>query len=202
MVDEMTRVILASGSPRRREFLHGLDLTFEVIPADIDETPLTGESPGDYVSRLCASKATHVAKSLSDPAALIIAADTTVTFDGRILEKPTDDADGIAMLRALSGRTHKTLTGVAVSYSGRTKHALVSTDVEFAALSDADIAWYVGTGEGRDKAGGYGLQGRASVFIKRLNGSVTNVIGLPLPELVELLGEFDVTLTQLRSFNG
>jgi septum formation protein len=198
MAAEAPRVVLASGSPRRREFLHGLDLDFEVIPADIDETPLTGESPGDYVSRLCASKATHVATTLADPRALIIAADTTVTFDGRILEKPKDDTDGVAMLRALSGRTHETLTGVAVSYLGRTTHALVSTDVEFAVLSDADIAWYVGTGEGRDKAGGYGLQGRASVFIKRLNGSVTNVIGLPLPEMVELLGEFDLTLTDLR----
>jgi septum formation protein len=198
MAAEAPRVVLASGSPRRREFLHGLDLDFEVIPADIDETPLTGESPGDYVSRLCASKATHVATTLADPRALIIAADTTVTFDGRILEKPKDDADGVSMLRDLSGRTHETLTGVAVSYRGRTTHALVSTEVEFAVLSDADIAWYVGTGEGRDKAGGYGLQGRASVFIKRLNGSVTNVIGLPLPEMVELLGEFDLTLTDLR----
>jgi septum formation protein len=196
---EKVRIILASGSPRRREFLTGLELPFDVRPADIDETPIAGETPGTYVARLCAAKATHVAAQVGSHDTVVIAADTTVTFDGKILEKPLDDTDGVRMLRALSGRTHETLSGIAVCVGGVTKHKVVTTEVEFAELSDADVAWYVGTGEGRDKAGGYGLQGRASVFIRRLNGSVSNVIGLPLAELVDLLREFDLSLDSLRS---
>jgi septum formation protein len=193
------RIVLASGSPRRREFLSGLELTFDVRPADIDETPIPGETPGIYVARLCAAKAAHVAAEFGSSGTVVIAADTTVTFDGKILEKPLDDTDGVRMLRALSGRTHETLTGIAVCVDGITKHQVVATEVEFANLSDADIAWYVGTGEGRDKAGGYGLQGKAAVFIRRLNGSVSNVIGLPLTELVDLLSEFGLSLSELRS---
>lgn len=198
--------MLASGSPRRREFLTGLELTFDVRPADIDETPIPGETPNNYVARLCAAKAAHVAIQIApqvgSEGSVVIAADTTVTFDGKILEKPLDDTDGVRMLRALSGRTHETLSGIAVCVNGVTKHQVVTTEVEFAELSDADIAWYVGTGEGRDKAGGYGLQGKAAVFIRRLNGSVTNVIGLPLTELVDLLREFDLSLDSLRSSSG
>jgi septum formation protein len=193
------RIVLASGSPRRREFLSGLELMFDVHPADIDETPILGETPGIYVARLCSAKAAHVASEFGARGTVVIAADTTVTFDGKILEKPVDDTDGVRMLRALSGRTHQTLTGIAVCVDGITKHQVVTTEVEFAELSDADIHWYVGTGEGRDKAGGYGLQGKAAVFIRRLNGSVSNVIGLPLTELVDLLGEFGLSLSELRS---
>jgi septum formation protein len=193
------KIVLASGSPRRREFLTALELSFEVVPANIDETPLAHEAPGDYVARLSAGKAAHVAQQLTvNGRFVVIAADTTVTFDGKILEKPLDDADGVRMLRALSGRTHETLTGIAVCVDGTTKNRVVTTEVEFAELSDADIAWYVGTGEGRDKAGGYGLQGKAAVFIRRINGSVSNVIGLPLTELVDLLGEFELSLGSLR----
>jgi septum formation protein len=191
--------VLASGSPRRREFLSSLELTFDVRPADIDETPIPGETPEIYVARLSSAKAAHVAGEFATAGTVVIAADTTVTFDGKILEKPLDDTDGVRMLRALSGRKHETLTGIAVCVDGITKHQVVTTEVEFAELSDADIHWYVGTGEGSDKAGGYGLQGKAAVFIRRLNGSVSNVIGLPLTELVDLLGEFGLSLSELRS---
>ncbi len=198
-VGSVPRIVLASGSPRRREFLSGLDLAFEVIPANIDETRLDDEDPDVYVARLCNAKAAHVASFVNDDSAVVIAADTTVAIDGRVLEKPTDAADAITMLRLLSGRTHLALTGVAVWFAGRSLHTVVSTEVEFAELSDDEVHWYVGTGEGLDKAGGYGLQGRAAVFIRRLNGSVSNVIGLPLAELAELLERQGVPLGTLRS---
>ncbi|MBL9039724.1 MAG: septum formation inhibitor Maf [Archangium sp.] len=180
-----SRLILASASPRRRELLAQLGLIFDVSPADLDETPVAGESPRVYVERLARQKAAHVARA--NPGAVVLAADTTVVADGVILGKPADDAEGRAMLERLSGRSHAVLTGVAVS-TGPALHSLViETEVRFRTLRAEEIAWYVGTGEGRDKAGGYGLQGRAAAFIAAITGSSTSVIGLPLAETVELL---------------
>lgn len=177
-------LVLASASPRRSALLSQLGLAFEVLPAELDETPLPGEEATGYVLRLAQAKAAHVARAR--PGALVLAADTTVERDGAILGKPADARDGAAMLRALSGRAHRVHTGIALA--GRfVASQVVTTAVRWRALSEEEIAWYVGTGEGTDKAGGYASQGKAGLFITALEGSATNVIGLPLAESCELL---------------
>lgn len=177
--------ILASGSPRRRELLGQLGLRFEVIPADLDESIVSGETPSAYVERLAREKAAAV--HASHPASLVLAADTSVVVDDEILGKPGTDASlAEAMLRRLSGRSHRVMTGVAVA--GATLESMVVTsEVVFRALSVEEIRWYAAQGEGRDKAGGYALQGIGAAFIAELRGSPTSVIGLPLPESVALL---------------
>ncbi|MGB0114695.1 MAG: Maf family protein [Ilumatobacteraceae bacterium] len=186
------RLVLASASPRRSDLLTSAGLRFEVVPADIDETPHPGELPIDYVARLSKEKAAAVTVSAAD--AVVIAADTTVAVDAAILEKPTDSDDARRMLGLLSARTHLVHTGVtvaqpAVETGGVTgiETIVATTAVTFAELSDADIDWYVGTGDWQGKAGGYGIQGAAGVFVTNVDGSVTNVIGLPLAETVALL---------------
>jgi septum formation protein len=179
---------LASGSPRRRELLEQLGLELEIAPADIDETALAGESPIEYVGRLALAKAAVVAGEL------VLAADTTVELDGEILAKPLDAADAARMLRALSGREHQVHTGVALRHAGRTELAVVSTDVTFAALDEATIAWYVATGEPLDKAGAYAIQGAGAVLVAGVRGSVSNVVGLPLATVVELARRLGVAL--------
>jgi septum formation protein len=177
--------ILASGSPRRRELLGQLGLSFDVIAPELDEAVRAGEHPKVYVERLAREKAEAVRSRR--PSSLVLAADTSVVVDDVILGKPgVDVGAGAAMLRALSGRTHQVMTGVAVA--GAQVHSLVVTsDVVFRTLSETEIAWYVSSGEGHDKAGGYASQGRAAVFISAIVGSSTSVIGLPLAESVELL---------------
>lgn len=185
-------LVLASGSPRRRELLKGAGLTFAVRGADIDETPLFDEAPTNYVRRLSIEKA---AASLESPLAgrgdIVIAADTTVEVDGRILEKPIDDDDARRMLRSLAGRSHHAHTGVTVSIAQhgarRSTTIVVSTEVVFAELTEDMIDWYMSTGEAIDKAGAYGIQGAAAAFVERVDGSVTNVIGLPLAETLSTL---------------
>jgi septum formation protein len=157
-------------------------LTFEVVPADIDETPQPSERPPDYVSRLASTKAATVATR--HPDATVLAADTTVDVGGSILEKPTDDDDLRRMLQMLSGRAHLVHTGVCIA--GR-EPIVVSTTVTFVELDAGEIEWYVATGDGAGKAGGYGIQGAAARFVARVDGSVTNVIGLPLAETLQLL---------------
>lgn len=184
--------MLASGSPRRRELLTGSGLTFAVRAANIDETPLHDETPTDYVRRLSIEKAAaSLDAPLAGPGDIVLAADTTVEVDGRILEKPIDDDDARAMLRSLSGRSHDVHTGVTVSVTQhgarRSTTIVVSTAVVFAELSDSVIEWYVATGEANDKAGAYGIQGAAAAFVERVDGSVTNVIGLPLAETLDVL---------------
>lgn len=186
--------VLASGSPRRRELLTGAGLRFAVRPADIDETPLDDEAPTAYVRRLSIEKASASAASpLASPAEVIIAADTTVDADGLILEKPRDDDEAYGMLRRLSGRSHRVHTGVTVSAARngarRSSSILVTTEVTFARLTDDTIDWYLATGEANDKAGAYGIQGAAAAFVERVDGSVTNVIGLPLAETIDLIRE-------------
>ncbi|MBL8936677.1 MAG: septum formation inhibitor Maf [Archangium sp.] len=188
----MTSFILASGSPRRRELLGQLGLSFEVQAADLDESAHVGERPARYVERLAREKASAVHSKR--PGSIVLAADTSVVVDDVILGKPGADArEGAAMLRRLSGRTHQVMTGVAVA-GASVESLVVTSDVVFRPLSEAEIAWYVSTGEGRDKAGGYGSQALAGVFISEIRGSATSVIGLPLAEAVELLRRAGVRL--------
>jgi septum formation protein len=173
---------LASQSPRRRELLAQLGLDLAVRPAHADETPRPGEPPRAYVERLARDKARAVAGDF------VLGADTTVALDGAILGKPEDDEDARRMLRALSGRVHQVTTGVCLRAPGGREEALtVSSEVVFAAVSEAQIAWYLSTGEPRDKAGAYAVQGAGGAFVIEVRGSVSNVIGLPVAETAALL---------------
>ena len=186
------RLVLASASPRRSELLRSVGLEFDVDPADIDESVHAGEAPAAYVARLSAEKASVVAGRIVG-GALVVAADTTVDVDGQILEKPIDEADARRMLARLSGRTHLVHTGVTVARSfeigsERTATVVVETAVEFADMTSSRVDWYVGTGEPFGKAGGYAIQGAGAALVRRIDGSVTNVIGLPLAETLDLIG--------------
>ena len=183
--------MLASASPRRSELLRTVGLEFDVTPAEIEESVRPGEAPSDYVARLSREKAAAVAERI-DGGAVIVAADTTVDVDGRILEKPVDGDDARRMLRLLSGREHLVHTGVTVSWfpetrAGGTKTCVVETVVRFVELTDRAIDWYLSTGEHAGKAGAYGIQGAAGALVERVDGSVTNVVGLPLAETLALL---------------
>jgi septum formation protein len=178
-------LVLASGSPRRRELLALLGVDFTVVVPAIDETPGPNEAAADLVIRLAAEKAGAVAAL--HPDAVVIAADTCIDVGGAVLGKPVDAADAGRMLRLLGGRAHLVHTGVAVAVGGGQATTLTTTLVRVAALTDADIEWYVGTGEPLDKAGSYALQGAGGVFVERVDGSVSGVLGLPLHETVRLL---------------
>lgn len=176
-------VILASSSPRRRDLLAALGVAFEVVSPDVDETRRPGEGAIAYVTRLALDK---VAAVESPSAVLAIAADTTVEVDGQVLEKPVDADDARRMLRSLSGRTHRVHTAMALRFAGRVEREVVTTDVTFVALTPAAIDWYVATGEPMGKAGAYALQGAGGALVDRVDGSVTNVIGLPVAQLLAL----------------
>lgn len=179
-------LILASASPRRRELLSHLGVAFEVRAADLDESVKPGEHAAAYVERLAREKS-QLPGSATERR-IVIAADTSVVLDDHILGKPGADAAlGAQMLRSLSGRAHQVMTGLAVRTADGVESRVVVSTVHFRPLSDAEIAWYVSTGEGHDKAGGYALQGRAGAFITSVEGSPSNVIGLPLADTVELL---------------
>ncbi len=186
------KLVLASASPRRAELLRSVGIEPEVRPSAIDESAIDGESPSDGVARLARSKAVEVA-SVFDRRddVVVLAADTTVVVDGIALGKPRDDEDAGAMLRALSGREHAVWTGVHVIAiaSGRAATAVDETRVRFRVLDDDWIRWYVATGEPRDKAGAYGIQGRGAWLTTAISGSWSNVVGLPLERLPELLRE-------------
>jgi septum formation protein len=177
-------VVLASGSPRRLMLLEQLGLDPEVVPADIDESPLAGEDPVAYVRRLAREKAEAVGAS---PDALVIAADTTIDLDGEILAKPDDADDAKVMLRRQSGRTHRVHTGIAVRHRDVTHVDVVTTLVTMVPITDELLDWYVATGEPLDKAGAYALQGAGGVLVEKVNGSVSNVVGLPLAPIVALI---------------
>jgi septum formation protein len=182
----MSRIVLASASPRRSELLRAAGIDFDVQPANIDEATIPGESPADYVLRLAESKARVVYEF--DPGRTVLAADTVVVVDGQMLGKPADEHDAKRMLRALSGRTHQVLTAVSAFHPGGIVDTRVDeTAVEFAPLSDDDIDWYVSSGEPMDKAGGYAVQGLASRFVTRLHGSYSNVVGLPVALVHQML---------------
>lgn len=165
--------------------LAGLGLEFTVDPADVDESAIDGELALAYVRRIASSKAMTVAAR--HPAAVVLAADTTIDLDGEILAKPADADDAARMLSALSGRSHLAHTSVAVAHGGLLEVFDVSTMVRMRVLGEAEIAWYVGTGEPLDKAGAYAIQGRAAAFVAGVDGSVSNIVGLPLAETVAAL---------------
>jgi septum formation protein len=175
------RIVLASASPRRREFFERLGIRFETTVPSVDEELRGGEDPRSYVERLAREKAAACSRA----GVIAVGADTTVVVGGEILSKPKDRADAARMLRLLSGEWHEVLTAVCV---GERVHC-ASTRVKFAPMSEAQIDWLVRTGDGDDKAGAYGLQGMAGAFIERIDGSVTNVVGLPLAETLRLLAE-------------
>lgn len=182
------RLVLASASPRRAELLASAGFTFEVVSADVDERVRPGETPHDYVRRLAVEKASAVLARLAEPgASIVIGADTAVVVDEEILGKPVDAADAERMLRLLSGRTHSVLTGVSV----RSRHTAVESVDETQVgvnLLDADqVAWYIASGEGFDKAGAYAIQGLASRFISTIEGSYSNVVGLPVATVDRLI---------------
>ncbi len=180
-------LLLASASPRRAELLAAAGFSFEVVPADVDERLLPGESPEAHVARLSVAKARAVATVDRD--VVVVGADTVVVVDGDVLGKPADDAEAAAMLERLSGRVHDVLTGLTVRRGQIERTAVERTAVRFAALSAIDLAWYVASGEPRDKAGAYGVQGLASRFITRVEGSYSNVVGLPVATLCRLLAD-------------
>lgn len=191
------RIYLASQSPRRRELLQQLGIACQVLPSHIDENPQTGEIVAAYVIRLAREKAEvclrRVAHESLEPLP-VLAADTTVCLDGDILGKPEDAGAAFAMLKSLSGRWHEVHTAVAVATSAGTETALSTTHVEMTAISDADILAYVASGEPYDKAGAYGIQGLAGIFIKRIEGSYSGVMGLPVFETAQLLRSAGIEL--------
>jgi septum formation protein len=182
------RLVLASASPRRAELLARLGLDPTIRPAHVDESPHPDEPPADLVVRLAATKAAAVVDP-DRPDEVVLAADTEVVIDARVLGKPRDREDAATMLRALSGRTHEVITGLAVQRGASARLTQVTTRVTFRALTATEIDWYLATGEPSDKAGGYALQGAGAVLVERIEGSDTNVIGLPLAETVALLRE-------------
>jgi septum formation protein len=188
--------VLASGSPRRRQLLLRLGLDFAVRPVDLDESVEEGEAPSPYVERLARAKAA----ALCRPGELVLAADTTVAVGDRILGKPTSREDSAVMLTELSGRKHRVFSGIAIARR-RAPDAqvevlaeVVVTGVRFTQLSAAMVRWYVDSGEGTDKAGAYGIQGLASLFVESVDGSYLNVVGLPLPQLERLVGRLGWSL--------
>lgn len=182
----LDRIILASASPRRAELLRAAGIDFDVRPADIDEAIRPGEEPGDYVSRLAEAKARAVHER--DGNQTVLAADTAVVVDGQILGKPMDEADAKRMLRMIGGRSHEVLTAVSLFHPGEIVDTRIdATTVDFAELSDADIEWYVSSGEPMDKAGAYAVQGLASRFVTRVEGSYSNVVGLPIALVYQML---------------
>jgi len=189
------RLILASGSPRRAELLEQIGVDFEVSVPDVDETPLADEDPETYVLRMARTKAAAVHP---DPDSVVLAADTVVVLDGRILGKPAGREQGIAMLSALGGREHLVLTAIA----GRSQEAeaseLVSTRVRFAPVDENLAEAYWATGEGADKAGSYGIQGIGGILVESITGSYSAVVGLPLPETERLLGGLGVDTWRRR----
>ena len=189
------RLVLASGSPRRREMLERLGLDATVRPAEVDESPLAGEEPEAYVRRLASAKA----RARAAPGTVTIGADTTVVLDGQIVGKPRDRAEARAMLGALSGRCHEVLTAVAVIADGTREAAGVErSTVALAPVDEARVGWYTSLEEPYDKAGGYALQGAGSLFADRVEGSISNVIGLPLPLLDRLFSQLGIDLLDFR----
>jgi septum formation protein len=206
------RLVLASASPRRAELLRAAGFEFETLVVDVDESVHPGERPEDYVRRLAIEKSArameilatgpaetgHSVRSSMAPASevvsgfsrtFVLGADTAVVIDGDILGKPRDDQDAASMLRRLAGRPHAVMTGVSLRAPGWEASRVETTTVEFSPLGEADIEWYVESGEGRDKAGAYAIQGLASRFIPRVEGSYSNVVGLPIAAVQELLAE-------------
>ena len=184
---------LASTSPRRKKLLQQIGLQFECLSIDVDESLLEAETAHEYVARLALSKAQAGLTSLGQQHdAWVIAADTTVVLDSHIIGKPQSLTQALAIWRSLSGQKHRVLTGVTVASHHQQKTQIVATDVYFRALSEQEMLDYWQTGEPQDKAGGYGIQGKGAIFVQKIDGSYSNVVGLPLTETAMMLREFGV----------
>jgi septum formation protein len=194
------RLVLASASPRRADLLRAAGFRFETLPVDVDETARRGEAPDAYVRRLAVEKAAEAwgrmtgdrgpaeaGHDVPDGSVVVIGADTAVVVDGEILGKPDGAADAERMIRRLSGRGHQVMTGISILGAGSERGCIETTEVECLAMTDAEISWYVASGEGYDKAGAYAIQGLASRFMTRIAGSYSNVVGLPVHAVFELL---------------
>lgn len=196
----MPQLLLASGSPRRRELLTQIGVPFTTLGTDIDETPLKDETPAAYVERLARGKADagllQLANDPAYPTACVLGADTAVVLDGRILGKPADEAEALAMLAALSNREHDVLTAVAVVDEQHCETRVVSSRVRFRPISEPEARAYWASGEPCDKAGSYGIQGLGAVFVENLSGSYSAVVGLPLCETAEMLQRFGIPCWQ------
>lgn len=188
------RLILASGSPRRRELLEQIGVRFEQVVQSIDETPYLAEPAEQYVQRMALEKALAVANLYPQDA--VLAADTTVVLANKIFAKPIDENDAAQMLRQLSRQTHQVLTAVCLIAGSQQQAALVSTSVQFNDLTDEQIQRYIATGEPMDKAGAYAIQGKAAVFVKEIHGCYSNVVGLPLAKTAEMLHSFNIPCWQ------
>jgi septum formation protein len=199
------RIYLASRSPRRRDLLKQIGVPFELLllredlrrGVDVDETPMADESAGVYVLRIARLKAEMAVRQIAYrnlPQKPVLAADTTVVFDGEIIGKPDDAEHAARMLRSLSGREHQVLTAVAIALREQIETQISVSSVCFRELSDADVRRYCASGEPLDKAGAYAIQGRAGAFVTRITGSYSGIMGLPLAETVELLQKFNVPL--------
>jgi len=202
VIEHSPRIYLASRSPRRRDLLTQIGVRFDVLPfrtggradPEADETPLPGEAPEAYALRVALAKARHGVRLVQQrrlPEQAVLAADTTLDVDGKIIGKPVDDADAVDILWRLSGRTHRVITAVVVTQADRIETRLSASEVRFRGLSSDEIGRYVATGEPRDKAGAYGLQGWGASFVESVSGSPSGIIGLPLCETVLLLRQFD-----------
>lgn len=188
-------IYLASQSPRRRQLLQQLGVNFETLSVDVLERRKPDEAAADYVSRVAREKAQAGLASVSgDPDRLVLGADTDVVIDDTVLGKPADAEEAYAMLNALSGRSHQVITSVWLVSHSRQAHSQVSTEVRFAAMSDAEIHAYIATGEPFGKAGAYAVQGKAAAFIAAIEGSFSAVMGLPLHETYTMLRNFRVAL--------
>ena len=190
------RLVLASSSPRRAELLRAAGFTFEVTPVEVDERIRAAEAARDYVRRLAIEKAAAGWETVrlkpdatGDSDLIVLGADTAVVIDGEILGKPRHDHEAAAMLRRLSGRPHEVMTGVSLRFSSGERGLVETTSVYMRDLTEAQVSWYVASGEGRDKAGAYAIQGLASRFIPRIEGSYSNVVGLPVAAVSLLLSE-------------
>lgn len=192
----MSELILASGSPRRKELLAALGLDFVVIPSTVAEPSYDGRDPAKYANELAEAKAVYVARQLRS--GLVIGADTIVVLDGEVLGKPDSAAHAVDMLSRLSGRSHTVYTGLAVidAATGELEQEVVATEVKFRHLTAAEIDLYVRSGEPMDKAGAYGIQGLGAVFIQSIRGCYYNVVGLPLSALDQLLKRFNFAILQ------
>lgn len=201
-------LVLASASPRRRDLLTQAGFTFQVHSIPIAEVPQPGESPSEFVQRLAREKAEVVFRARSaesnvtssTESLIVLGADTVVVYDNQVMGKPADNADAIRMLRILSGRTHQVLTGVCVISLAGVDVAVESTSVSMRALSDEEIRAYVATGEPRDKAGAYAIQGRASRFIPKISGCYFNVVGLPVARVSAMVEATQAKLATLKTF--
>lgn len=183
------KIILASGSPRRKELLQQIGLTFEIQPADVDENPESYRDEVDYVRQNAESKANWVQEHSGGD--LVIGSDTIVVKDSRIYEKPQDHEDAASMLRQLSGKTHQVISGICLCLPEQTLIEHEITDVTFAQLSEHEIDTYLDTGEPFDKAGAYGIQGFASIFIEKIDGCYFNVMGFPLRKFYQMLASLE-----------